>query len=82
MRTFSILVGSAMCVAAFGSAVMAEELKDCGGQYDSKAGTTFGRCAGSTLETFQGPGGIGVGSGTSGASSGGSSGGSATGGNR
>ncbi len=81
MRTFSILIGSAMLVAAFGSALMAEERTDCAGHYDLKAGTSFGRCS-TTLEPtgFQGPGSAsGAGGATSG---GGGNSGSATGGNR
>jgi hypothetical protein len=81
MRTFSILVASAMLVAAFGSASMAEEQKACAGQYDSKAGTTFGRCEGTPLVVELQGAGAGAAAGASGGS-GGSSGGSATGGNR
>lgn len=82
MRTFSILVASAMLVVAFGSASMAAEQKACAGQYDSKTGTTFGRCEGTPMVVeIQGAGGGGD-AGASGGGNGGSSGGSATGGNR
>jgi uncharacterized membrane protein YgcG len=82
MRTFSILIASAMLVAALVSASMAEELLQCAGQYDSKEGTTFGRCAGAPMLEFQGAGSSDGAAAASAGGSGGSSGGSATAGNK
>jgi hypothetical protein len=84
MRTFSILIASAVLVVAFGSATMAEEMTGCAGHYDSKAGTSFGRCPGTAFELagIQAPGASGAVGAATGGSSGGSSGGSATGGNK
>jgi hypothetical protein len=81
MRTFSILIGSAMLVAAFGTAIMAEELKDCAGHYNPTTGTSFGRCPGMTFERgMEGPSGSAAAAAASSSSSGSSgSGGSATG---
>jgi hypothetical protein len=79
MRTLSILIGSAMFVAAFGSATMAQEANGCAGHYDAKTGTNFAACPGTTLEFgLQGTGAAGA-SGATGATGGGSG---ATGGNR
>lgn len=73
MRTFSILIGSALLVAAFGSATMAEEVaegaKDCAGHYNPKTGPNFGRCPGMMFDP-----------GIQGTSAGGDSGAGATGG--